>query len=178
MTDGTAAGPSARHRRVVLGLGMAVLLLVVHMTVWREARNGFVRHVAYPLVAAIGTERAASFDLDAWSFDRTITAVRAGADPESMNLYRAPANMEYLLAALVLIAAFPRRLYWFQLWLAHLGVGAIALAAFAVGVGWTDVGFATGFFLRVYVVRALSLLSLLLAFAPRWGGGIFDIVEE
>lgn len=178
MTGGNAAGPPSRSRRLLLGIGMAALLLVVHMTVWREARNVYVRHIAYPLVAAIDTDRAASFDLDAASFDRTITAARAGADPETMDVYRAPANMDYLLAALLLIAAFPRKPYWFYLWLAHLSIGAIALAAFAVGVGWGEVGFDAGFFLRVYVVRALSLLALLLAFAPRWGGGVLRPMEE
>ena len=161
MTNGPTAEPTARSRRVLLGIGMAVLLLIVHLTVWREARNVLARHVAYPLVAAIDTDRAARFDLDAESFDRTITAVRTDVGSEAtMEAYRVPANMDYLLAALVLIAVFPRRLYWFYLWLAHLAIGAAALAAFAVGVGWTDVGFAVGVFLRVYVLRAVSLLAV------------------
>jgi hypothetical protein len=155
---------------VLLGIGMAALLFVVHVTVWREARNLLARHVAYPLVAAVDTERASTFALDAASFDRTVTALREGAEPTAMEVYRAPANMDYLLAALVLIAVFPRRLYWWHLWLAHLAVGAVALAAFAAGVGWTDAGFAVGVFLRVYVLRALSLLALLVAFAPSWAG--------
>lgn len=164
MTNGLTAVTTTRSRRVLRGVGMAVLLLIVHVTVWREARNLLARHVAYPLVAAIDTERAASFELDAASFDRTITAVREGAAPGAMEVYRVPANMDYLLAALVLVAMFPRRLYWWYLWLAHLTVGVIALAAFAIGVGWADAGFAAGFFLRVYVVRAVSLLAVVGAF--------------
>ena len=144
---------------------MAVLLLLVHLTAWRVTRNAFVTHVAYPLVAAIDTERAATFALDATSFDRTITAARAGGEEE---VYRAPANMGYLLAALVLIAVFPRRPYWFWLWLVHLVLGGLALAAFALGVGWTDVGFDAGLFLRVYATRAASLLAVLAALAPTW----------
>ena len=140
---------------------MAVLLLIVHVTVWREARNLLARHVAYPLVAAVDTDRAARFDLDATSFDRTVTAVRTDAGSEGLvEVYRVPANMDYLLAALLLIAVFPRRLYWFYLWGVHLVIGALALAAFAVGVGWTDAGFAVGVFLRVYVLRAVSLLAV------------------
>lgn len=168
MTSEPTADQTARWRRVALGFGMAVLLLIVHMTVWREARNLLARHVAYPLVAAVDTDRAAQFDLDAESFDRTITAVRADAGAEGeMEVYRVPANMDYLLAALVLIALFPRRLYWLYLWLAHLGVGALALAAFAVGLGWTDAGFAVGVFLRVYILRAVSLLAVVGAVTSR-----------
>jgi hypothetical protein len=161
MTDGSTVEPATRSRRVLLGVGMAVLLLIVHVTVWREARNLLARHVAYPLVAAIDTDRAAQFDLDGESFDRTITAVRTDAGPDAaMEVYRVPANMDYLVAALVLIAAFPQRLYWFYLWLAHLAVGTLALAAFVVGVGWADAGFAVGVFLRVYALRAVSLLAV------------------
>ncbi len=147
---------------------MAVLLLVVHMTAWRAARNAFAGYVAYPLVAAIDTERSAGFTLDAESFDRTVTATREGAGPDAVEIYRSPANMDYLLAALVLIAVFPRRRYWLWLWLVHLALGAVALGAFAVGVGWADAGFAVGTFLRVYLLRAASLLALLVAFAPGW----------
>lgn len=161
MTDGPTVEPTARHRRLLLGIGMALLLFVVHVTLWREARNVLARHVAYPLVAAIETDRAARFELDAASFDRTITAMRTDAAPgQKPEVYRVPANMDYLLAALVLIAAFPRRLYWFYLWLVHLAVGAVALAAFAVGVGWADAGFAVSLLLRVYVLRAVSLLAV------------------
>jgi len=161
MTSEPTADQTVRWRRVALGFGMAVLLLIVHVTVWREARNVLARHVAYPLVTAVDTDRAAQFDLDAESFDRTITATRADAGAESaMEVYRVPANMDYLLAALVLIAMFPRRPYWFYLWLVHLAVGALALAAFTVGVGWTDAGFAVGVFLRVYALRAVSLLAV------------------
>ncbi|MEP0548664.1 MAG: hypothetical protein ABJF88_17145 [Rhodothermales bacterium] len=144
---------------------MAVVLLVVHMTAWRAVRNAFVVHVAYPLVAAIDTERADGYALDAASYERTITATRTGGEEK---IYRAPANMDYLLAALVLIAVFPRRPYWFWLWLAHLAVGGLALAAFALGVGWTDAGFAAETFLRVYAARAVSLLAVLAALAPAW----------
>ena len=157
--------PGRRVRRVLFGLAMAALLLAVHMSAWRAVRNAFIPHVAYPIVASIDTPRAKSFVLDAESYDRTITAVRAGRETDS---YRAPANMDFLLAALVLVAMFPRRPYWFWLWLAHLALGGLALAAFVVGVGWSDAGFAAGTFLRLYAARAASLLAVLAVLTPAW----------
>ncbi len=157
-------GKAGRWQRILLGLAMAALLLVAHVTVWRVARNAFAVHVAYPLVASIDTERAHGFVLDAASFERTLVAVRAGEE----YVYRVPANMDYLLAALVLIAVFPRRPYWVWLWLVHLALGGLALVAFALGIGWTDAGFAADTFLRLYAARAASLLAVLAALAPAW----------
>lgn len=160
-------------QRAVLGVGLAAVLLVVHMTGWRAARNAFTRHLAYPIVAAVDTERAAQFRLDATSFDRTLTAtpiLEGGpADVErAVEIYRAPANLDYLLAGLVLIAVFPRRRYWLGLWGVHVALGIVALAAFVVGVGWAEIGFRAGDFVRVYLARAASLVALLVAFTPHW----------
>ena len=157
-------GTAERAHRVLLGIVGVALLLLVHVTVWRTARNAFVTHVAYPLVASIDTERASQFTLDATNYDRTITAARA----DRVEVYRAPASLNYLLAALVLVGLCPRRPYWLWLWLAHLAVGAMAFAAFALGVGWVGAGFAANTFLRVYAASVVSLLAVLAVLHPEW----------
>lgn len=150
-------------RRGLLGLALALGLLLVHVGPWRMARNALVEHVAYPLVSSIGTPRAEGLTLALTP--RTITATATATGSEGM--WRAPANMEYLLAALVLIAAFPRRPYWAWLWGAHLALGVLGFGAFVLGVGWTAAGFAASELLRDYLAPALSLLALVAAFAPR-----------
>lgn len=153
MGDGTR-----RHR--LLGFALAVGLLLAHVGPWRMARNALVEHVAYPVALAIETPRAEGVALDL--APRTITAVEAATGREG--LWRSPANMEYLLAALVLVAVFPRQPYWWWLWGAHLALGACGFGAFALGVGWTSAGFEAAAFVRDYLAPALSLLALVAAF--------------
>lgn len=143
----------------MLGFVLALGLLLVHVGPWRVVRDVLVRHVAFPVVASVETPRAGGLTLVL--SPRTITA--AGREA----VYRSPANLEYLVAALVLIAAFPRRPYWFWLWLAHLALGLAGFGAFVLGVGWTDVGFEAGAFVHDYLAPALSLLALVAAFVPR-----------
>lgn len=147
-------------RRRVLGLGLALGLLVVHVGPWRMARNALVEHIAFPVVSAVETPRSGALALALTP--RTITAVERGAGRE--DLWRAPADMGYLLAALVLVAAFPRRPYWLWLWGAHLALGAVGFGAFVVGVGWTAAGFEAAALVRDYLAPALSLLALVAAF--------------
>lgn len=146
----------------MLGLGLALGLLLVHVGLWRPAREALVRHVAFPVAASVETPRAEGLALA--RSPRSITATEAATGREAV--YRAPAGLEYLVAALVLIAAFPRRPYWFWLWLAHLALGVVGFGGFVLGVGWTDVGFEVGVLVRDYLAQALNLLALVAAFAP------------
>lgn len=151
-------------RRALLGAGLAALLLAVHIGAWRPARNLLVQRLAHPAVVAVETARSSGFEVGVGPSGRELVAVPvAGGGGE---VFRAPAGMEYLAAALVLIAAFPRRRLWLWLWGAHVALGLVAFAGFVVGVGWAEAGFALNFLVRVYAAPAASLLALAAAFAP------------
>lgn len=155
---------SGHLRRVLLGGGLAALLLLVHVGAWRPARNLLVQRVAYPAVAAV---EAARFEVAVGPSGRTLEAVSV-PEGERVGAFHAPAGLEYLLPALVLIAAFPRRRTWLALWLAHVALGLVAFGGFVVGVAWAEAGFALVFFVRIYAAPAASLLALVVAFAPPW----------
>lgn len=141
-----------------LGLGLAAVLLAVHVGPWRAARDALAERVAYP-----AAEAAAAGQVALRLEPRSVVATDAsGRDWR----WRTPANMEYLLAAVVLIAAFPRRPYWAWLWGAHVALGALAFAAFALGVGGATAGLAASAAAAEYLAPALSIGALVVALAP------------
>jgi hypothetical protein len=141
-----------------------VSLVVLYFAAWRPARALFVRHVAYPTLTAIETERADTFR---YPFKRG--ALRIGlrsSDPGVVPAdYHAPAGRDFLLPALLLVVLFPYRPYWLYLWGFHLAVGACFLGLIAAGIAWTDGAFVLQRFLERYVVQSLSLGAPLLALA-------------
>ena len=139
-----------------LGLGLAAVLFAAHVGPWRAARDALAERVTYPAAEAV-----AAGDVVLRLEPRSVVATDAsGRDWR----WRTPANVEYLLAAVVLIAAFPRRPYWWWLWGAHLVLGAAALAAFALGVGGVTAGFVVAAVAAEYLAPALSLGALVAAF--------------
>jgi hypothetical protein len=70
--------------------------------------------------------------------------------------FRATGGFLWLVPALLLLVRFPCRPYWWYLWLLHLAMGALSLAALAVGLAWSDVGFVVNDFWRTYAVLAIS----------------------
>lgn len=139
-------------------LGLALLLVLVHLFVWRPVRDVLVERVAYPLAASVETPRSSTLALSLEP--RALVATAAGAGRR----YHAPAGLAYLVTAFVLVIAFPRRLYWLWLWLALVALGGLAFGAFVLGVGWTAAGFAAADFGQLYLAPALNVLALVAPF--------------
>lgn len=145
-----------------LRFGAVLLLVLVHIGIWRPARDVLTDAVVYPIAEAIDTSRSRSVDLS-----KEPRAVRAEADGRVYR-FHLPAALSYLAVAAVLIAVWPRRLYWLALWGAHLALGAVAYGTFLAGVGWTSTGFAVSEFVQLYLVPAIEIGALLAASLPGW----------
>ena len=145
-------------------VGAVALLVLVHIGVWRPAREALAESVAYPLAASIDTARARNI-----AVRLEPRVVRADVGDE-VHRYPMPAALSYLVVATVLIAVWPQRLYWLWLWGAHLAMGLVAYAAFVSGIGWTGWGFAVATLVRNYLEPALGLGVLLWASRPMWRG--------
>ncbi|MDX1531605.1 MAG: hypothetical protein R3362_08775 [Rhodothermales bacterium] len=161
--SGSAETASAAWGPLGLGLTLAACLFIAHVGVWRPVRGALVEHVAGPVAVAVASDRAAGIGVVPVPEGRFIQVERSG---EPSYFWRMPANFEYLFAGLVLVAAFPRRRYWLDLWLVHVVLGVLAFGAFLVGVGGYDGGFAASEFVRIYAAPAASVAALALAFAP------------
>ncbi len=135
-------------------LGLVLALALVHTGVWRPVRNVLIDHVALPFVESLDTHRSERMALGLEP--RTLTA----DDGVEVHRYYAPAALGYLVVALLLVAAYPRRRCWLWLWLAHLVLGLVTFGTFVLGVGWTEAGFAVTDFGREYLAPALNLLAL------------------
>ncbi len=148
--------------RWIAGGALAAGLVVLYFFAWRPGRAALTEHVAHPVLASVGTDRARTFQ---HAFRRG--ALRIGLRSSRPDVggadYHAPAGRDFLLPALLLAFLFPYRPYWVYLWGFHLAVGAFFLGLLVLGVGWTDLAFALHGFLDRYVVQALSLGAPLLA---------------
>lgn len=150
--------------------GAVLLLLSAYLWLWRPARTWLTQHAARPLLTSVATlsgdaTRATRFAVRSGNIPRVLRVVplpseeveeRQGAS------FLAPAGIRFLLPALFLIAAFPRRPYWVWLWLLHVGAGIAALAVLAAGVGGWSGGLVA---YRFWNGFALDLFSLLV---PLW----------
>ena len=141
-------------------LGVAALLVLVHLGIWRPVRDVLIEHAAFPLVEAISTPRAQQIALGLEP--RTVVADSGGR----VDRFYAPAGLAYLITAFMLVLAFPRRLYWLWLWLALLILGMLTFGAFVLGVGWTDAGFAVNDLGYLYLAPAFCLLALVTPLLP------------
>lgn len=139
-----------------------VLLVVAYATIWRPARAVLTRHLAYPVLTSVDTERARTFNPTLKAGGLSI-ALRSSEPSVSGGAFRAPVGILFLLPALFLVAFFPYRPYWFYFWGVHLVLGLLQLGAVALGVGWTDWGFVLNSFLRGYVVQGVSLAAPIVA---------------
>jgi hypothetical protein len=82
----------------------------------------------------------------------------------------APAGVRFLLPALILVLAAPRRPYWLAFWAGHLLVSAFITLSWwfalqGVGAGVYVAGFTDTYLLDAY---SLSFLTLILVY----GGGV------
>lgn len=145
----------------MLGAGLALLLVGVYVVLWRPGRAMLVKHVAAPALQAVGTSRADRFTVASGGLMAQVRApAREGGRAEQVGSFRAPAGaVLWLVPAMMLIAHFPRRPYWAYLWLLHLVLGLLSVAALAAGLAWGDAGFVANGFLRAYVVPAVSFAA-------------------
>ena len=162
-----------RHPRL-WGALFAVLLLVGYAAALRPARVWLAEAVALPLFAAVDTPRARTFHVvEAPGQATDVLAVPAGAMPEAARAagttrWAAPGGVLFLLPGMFLLAVFPARPYWLYLLAYHVALGALALGAFVVGLGWFEPAFAVYTFARTYLAETVSLaVPLLLWLAGR-----------
>jgi len=133
------------------------LLLAAYIWVWRPARAWIGTNVLVPAVQSVETERARSFDVAPQPLGVSVSSETMGTG------MRAPGGILFLLPALLLVAAFPRRPYWLYLWGYHLGLGALLLGTLCLGVAWADGAFTVHQFLKGPVRTGTSLAAPILA---------------
>ena len=165
---------SIARRPRLWGLALALALLAAYVAVIRPVREVVAQHVAYPVFAAVDTERSAGFEV-----------VQPGRRPEAVFVYpagevpppdahpaegpepaiwTAPAGVIFLLPAMFLLAAFPARPYWLYLLGYHVALGVGTVLLFALGIGWAAWAFDAHQFARTYVSEGVSLTIPLLLF--------------
>jgi hypothetical protein len=136
--------------------GLAAALVGVYVVAGRPARVMLTERVALPALRAVDTQRAASFSVE--RAGRLMIRMRRDEN-DAPSGFRAPAGTLWLVPAMMLIALCPRRPYWAYLWLLHLGLGLLSVAALAAGLAWGDAGFVANGFLRAYAIPAVSFAA-------------------
>jgi hypothetical protein len=91
----------------------------------------------------------------------TVTVVGPDGSRSTM---RSPGGILFLLPAVILIAAYPRRPYWLAVAAYVVSFDAVLLALLSAGVAWGDWAFALFAFLSGDVRMATFLGSPLLAY--------------
>jgi hypothetical protein len=149
--------------------GLAILLLVAYVFAWRPVRTEMMASVVHPvLAAAVSDETEATVE-----FRRASGTVRVHLpddSPRENGTMAAPAGVRFLLPALILVLAAPRRPYWLAFWAGHLLVSAFITLSWwfalqGVGAGVYVAGFADTYLLDAY---SLSFPTLILVY----GGGV------
>lgn len=136
-------------RAVAVRLLLMGLLFVGYWTAWRPARTVVLNEAAAPVLQ--------------WSAP-TDTAVQARGGPVRITLpggmstsLPAPAGIPFLLPALFLVAAFPKRLYWLFFWAGHCALFFLLVAAWSAALmGWPG-ALPIADFLKTYGVDLYSL---------------------
>lgn len=136
-------------RAVALRLLLMGLLFVGYWTAWRPVRSVVLNQAAVPVLE--------------WSAS-TEAAVQARGGPARIRLpggseaaLPAPAGIPFLLPALFLIAAFPRRAYWLFFWAGHCVLFALVVTAWSAAlVGWPG-ALAVADFLQTYGIDLYSI---------------------
>ncbi len=134
--------------------------LAVYLLVWQPARTWLIRSVALPVAASMAASDRYLLDADRHARSLYVFPVD---DPggEAIGVFHAPAGRTFLVAALVLLAMYPRRSYWLWLWGVHLGLGVLSYLALLAGLGGMEAGFALLAFFDRYVTMAVSLFAVL-----------------
>ena len=168
------------------GLALAVLLAVGYVVALRPARLWVARHVAYPLLQQVDTNRSRGYVVtriarrpDAvFAVPRDLLPPRVATDAEADAVVRArvppqwaaPVGVIFLLPAMFLAALFPSRPYWLWLLVYHVVLGVVSFGVFAVGLAAWAPAFKLYTFARTYMAETVSLVvPLLLALAARAG---------
>lgn len=136
-------------RAVAIRLVLMGLLFIGYWTAWRPARSVVLNQAAVPVLE--------------WSAESP-NAIRASGGPVNITLPNgnetglpAPAGIPFLLPALFLIAAFPKRAYWALFWVGHCMVFALMVAAWSAALmEWPGAAALAGF-LQTYGVDLYSL---------------------
>lgn len=136
-------------RAIAVRLLLMGLLFVGYWTAWRPARTVVLNQVAVPVLQ--------------WSAP-TEAAVQARGGPVRIALpgdtetsVPAPAGIPFLLPALFLIAAFPKRPYWALFWVGHCMLFGLVVASWSAALmQWPGAAVLAGF-LQTYGVDLYSI---------------------
>ncbi len=136
-------------RAVAIRLLLMGLLFIGYWTAWRPARSVVLNQGAVPVLE--------------WSAS-TEAAVQARGGPARITLpggfetsLPAPAGIPFLLPALFLVAAFPRRAYWLFFWGGHCALFALMVAAWSLALMEWPGARGIADFLQTYGVDLYSL---------------------
>lgn len=128
---------------------LIVLLFVGYWTAWRPARTVVLNQVAVPVLQ--------------WSAERE-SDVQASAGPARLTLpsgqergLPAPAGVPFLLPALFLVAAFPRKPYWFLFWVGHCALFFLIVALWSGALMMWPGAEAVAGFMQTYGVDLYSI---------------------
>jgi len=154
----------ATARAFVLRMALAALLLLAYLYVWRPyGRPAAVRAVAAPLLGRVAEQAPGRWDVRPAPRRLLLRNVAQGAAPAASApekrsfRWTAPAGVRFLLPALGLMLAAPRRLYWLYLWGGHVALGGLGIGLLGLGMVGGGAWFAAYDVLTRYLIDAFSL---------------------
>ena len=176
---GGAGLPTIERHPYARALLSCLLLLGAYYGALRPVRVWVMQRVAAPVFTAVSAAHPeGGYDV-VWT-PREPTRITAeprceGAGEPSWN-FVAPAGTQYVVPALLLVAAFPARPYWLYLLAYHLALGVAGFGAFALALAGHPLAFAVHEFTQTYAVDAVSMGAPVLLFLAgdgrrRRGGG-------
>lgn len=156
---------------------MAVLLLVVYFGLWRPVRAWTAQQVARPILEQVTQRVKGSYHVRTLGPRHVHVKSAPGSVESRAATYEAPAGLQFLLPALLLIGLFPGRMYWSYLWLGHLIINGLGLAMLAAGMLYGPLGFGLFDLLQRYILDAFSLGFPMLIIIRHAGGATPSISE-
>lgn len=114
------------------------LFVVAYLVIWHPARGWIASGVMKPALSWIDTPRSDRYSVDSFSRGITVRRVNPSGNVGTM---KTPAGGFFVLAAMFLIALYPRHPYWVYVAAYQFGLGTFMFGMLAVGVGWADWGF-------------------------------------
>lgn len=137
------------HRGLLAGL-----LLIVYVFAWSPARTQIMAHVAGPVLHHAGSPKSdASVQVNrgAGTVRIQLPGDRGGGT------LAAPAGVQFLLPALVLVFLAPHRPYWLPFWAGHVALSGLMLLGWVVALLGIGGGVYVAQFTKAYLLDAYSL---------------------
>lgn len=167
----------APRRAIRWGTGgvMMMLLLVVYFGLWRPVRGWTAQHAVRPVLEQVAERSGAAYTVRALGPRHVLIKPTPATRAAQEATYEAPAGLQFLLPALLLVGLFPGRAYWVYLWLGHLLLNGLGLAMLTAGMIYGSIGFGLYDLLQRYILDAFSLGFPMLVIIQRAGwAGLFE----